>query len=181
MHTTCPMSCAAIFHNKLNLPQTPICPAACREAYSQTDEQYACNLGCQNQLPFAEKRHEQVQVCKNNNNNKKITQRSVWICTFQYDGEQCIHVLLLFLSVGGHDAQDSHALPSNPGQRALGGRDESGPQLHHLHVDVLPPGRWWQSCHFPGCGKSRWFVLIFRKKKKKHISSGNCVLIWGFN
>lgn len=35
-------------------------PAACTEAYSQSDEQYACHLGCQNQLPFAELRQEQV-------------------------------------------------------------------------------------------------------------------------
>lgn len=34
--------------------------AACHEAYTQSDEQYACNLGCQNQLPFAERRQEQV-------------------------------------------------------------------------------------------------------------------------
>lgn len=34
--------------------------AACREAYKQADEQYACNIGCQNQLPFAEQRQEQV-------------------------------------------------------------------------------------------------------------------------
>lgn len=34
--------------------------AACREAYSQADEQYACNLGCQSQLPFAKQRQEQV-------------------------------------------------------------------------------------------------------------------------
>nr|XP_033772033.1 transmembrane protein 59 [Geotrypetes seraphini] len=37
------------------------CESACTEAYSQTDEQYACNLGCQNQLPFAEMRQEQLQ------------------------------------------------------------------------------------------------------------------------
>ncbi|KAJ8270889.1 hypothetical protein GJAV_G00120420 [Gymnothorax javanicus] len=36
------------------------CDSACREAYCQTDEQYACNLGCQNQLPFAEERQEQL-------------------------------------------------------------------------------------------------------------------------
>ncbi|TKS79510.1 Transmembrane protein 59 [Collichthys lucidus] len=36
------------------------CESTCHEAYTQTDEQYACNLGCQNQLPFAELRHEQV-------------------------------------------------------------------------------------------------------------------------
>ncbi|KAJ8274312.1 hypothetical protein COCON_G00089370 [Conger conger] len=37
------------------------CDSACREAYSlQSDEQYACNLGCQNQLPFAEQRQEQL-------------------------------------------------------------------------------------------------------------------------
>lgn len=35
-------------------------PAACQEAYSQSEEQFACSLGCQNQLPFAEQRHEQV-------------------------------------------------------------------------------------------------------------------------
>ncbi|XP_074507938.1 transmembrane protein 59 isoform X1 [Sebastes fasciatus] len=38
------------------------CESTCREAYSHSDEQYACNLGCQNQLPFAEKRLEQVQL-----------------------------------------------------------------------------------------------------------------------
>lgn len=38
------------------------CESTCREAYTQTDEQYACNLGCQNQLPFAEKRHEQLEA-----------------------------------------------------------------------------------------------------------------------
>ncbi|XP_030061407.1 transmembrane protein 59 isoform X2 [Microcaecilia unicolor] len=37
------------------------CESACMEAYSQTNEQYACNLGCQNQLPFAEMRQEQLQ------------------------------------------------------------------------------------------------------------------------
>lgn len=72
MHTTFSMFSAAIFHNRLNLPQTPICPAACREAYTQTDEQYACNLGCQNQLPFAEKRHEQVQVCMKKKNHSVV-------------------------------------------------------------------------------------------------------------
>nr|XP_054494103.1 transmembrane protein 59 isoform X3 [Agelaius phoeniceus] len=35
------------------------CDSACTEAYSQSDEQYACHLGCQNQLPFAELRQEQ--------------------------------------------------------------------------------------------------------------------------
>ena len=34
---------------------------ACTEAYSQSDEQYACHLGCQNQLPYAELRQEQVR------------------------------------------------------------------------------------------------------------------------
>ncbi|XP_018533457.1 transmembrane protein 59 isoform X1 [Lates calcarifer] len=38
------------------------CESTCREAYTQSDEQYACNLGCQNQLPFAEQRHEQVHL-----------------------------------------------------------------------------------------------------------------------
>lgn len=38
------------------------CESTCREAYSQTDEQYACNLGCENQLPFAEKRNEQLEA-----------------------------------------------------------------------------------------------------------------------
>ncbi|XP_037643260.1 transmembrane protein 59 isoform X1 [Sebastes umbrosus] len=38
------------------------CESTCREAYTHSDEQYACNLGCQNQLPFAEKRLEQVQL-----------------------------------------------------------------------------------------------------------------------
>lgn len=38
------------------------CESACREAYSQSDEQYACNLGCQNQQPFAEQRMEQLTM-----------------------------------------------------------------------------------------------------------------------
>ncbi|XP_029473390.1 transmembrane protein 59 [Rhinatrema bivittatum] len=37
------------------------CESACSEAYAQADEQYACNLGCQNQLPVAEMRQEQLQ------------------------------------------------------------------------------------------------------------------------
>ncbi|XP_044882216.1 transmembrane protein 59 isoform X2 [Mauremys mutica] len=36
------------------------CDSACTEAYSQSDEQYACHLGCQNQQPFAELRQEQL-------------------------------------------------------------------------------------------------------------------------
>ncbi|KAG1969944.1 transmembrane protein 59 [Pimephales promelas] len=36
------------------------CESACREAYSQSDERYACNLGCQSQQPFAEQRMEQL-------------------------------------------------------------------------------------------------------------------------
>ncbi|XP_069548562.1 transmembrane protein 59 [Brachyistius frenatus] len=38
------------------------CESTCREAYVQGDEQYACNLGCQNQLPFAEQRQEQLEA-----------------------------------------------------------------------------------------------------------------------
>nr|XP_006634812.1 PREDICTED: transmembrane protein 59 [Lepisosteus oculatus] len=38
------------------------CDSACREAYSQSDEQYACSLGCQSQLPFAEQRQEQLMA-----------------------------------------------------------------------------------------------------------------------
>lgn len=37
------------------------CESTCHEAYTQSDEQYACNLGCQNQLPFAEQRNEQLE------------------------------------------------------------------------------------------------------------------------
>uniref|UniRef100_A0A8D0DX23 Transmembrane protein 59 n=1 Tax=Salvator merianae TaxID=96440 RepID=A0A8D0DX23_SALMN len=37
------------------------CDSACTEAYTaQADEQYACRLGCQNQLPYAELRREQL-------------------------------------------------------------------------------------------------------------------------
>ncbi|XP_043112086.1 transmembrane protein 59 isoform X1 [Puntigrus tetrazona] len=36
------------------------CESACREAYTQSEEQYACNLGCQSQQPFAEQRIEQL-------------------------------------------------------------------------------------------------------------------------
>ncbi|XP_074077474.1 transmembrane protein 59 isoform X3 [Macrotis lagotis] len=36
------------------------CESACTEAYSQPGEQFACHLGCQSQLPFAELRQEQL-------------------------------------------------------------------------------------------------------------------------
>ncbi|XP_026168901.1 transmembrane protein 59 [Mastacembelus armatus] len=46
-----------------NLNQTKSeCESTCHEAYTQGEEQYACNLGCQNQLPFAEQRHEQLEA-----------------------------------------------------------------------------------------------------------------------
>ncbi|XP_057713512.1 transmembrane protein 59 [Corythoichthys intestinalis] len=38
------------------------CQSTCHEAYAQVNEQYACNLGCNNQLPFAEQRHEQLEA-----------------------------------------------------------------------------------------------------------------------
>ncbi|NP_001279394.1 transmembrane protein 59 [Callorhinchus milii] len=34
------------------------CESACAEAYSQQDEQFACNFGCDNQLPFAEQQQK---------------------------------------------------------------------------------------------------------------------------
>ncbi|XP_008332827.1 transmembrane protein 59 [Cynoglossus semilaevis] len=37
------------------------CESTCHEAYTKSDEQYACNLGCQNQLPFAEQRQDQLE------------------------------------------------------------------------------------------------------------------------
>ncbi|XP_067391735.1 transmembrane protein 59 isoform X2 [Emydura macquarii macquarii] len=45
----------------IDLNRTKVeCDSACAEAYSQSDEQYACHLGCQNQQPFAELRQEQL-------------------------------------------------------------------------------------------------------------------------
>uniref|UniRef100_H3AGF0 Transmembrane protein 59 n=1 Tax=Latimeria chalumnae TaxID=7897 RepID=H3AGF0_LATCH len=45
----------------IDLNQTKLeCESACNEAYSNPDEQYACNLGCQSQLPLAERRQEQL-------------------------------------------------------------------------------------------------------------------------
>ncbi|XP_032421690.1 transmembrane protein 59 [Xiphophorus hellerii] len=38
------------------------CESTCREAYTQPDEQYACNMGCHNQLPFAEQRQDQLEA-----------------------------------------------------------------------------------------------------------------------
>ncbi|XP_061150609.1 transmembrane protein 59 [Syngnathus typhle] len=38
------------------------CQSTCHEAYTQVIEQYACNLGCNNQLPFAQQRHEQLEA-----------------------------------------------------------------------------------------------------------------------
>lgn len=43
---------------KKQLPQNK---TACREAYTEPDAQYACNLGCQNQFPFAVQRQEEVR------------------------------------------------------------------------------------------------------------------------
>ncbi|XP_043555571.1 transmembrane protein 59 isoform X2 [Chiloscyllium plagiosum] len=37
------------------------CESACAEAYKQQGEQFACNLGCENQLPFAEQRQKQSE------------------------------------------------------------------------------------------------------------------------
>ncbi|XP_071985257.1 transmembrane protein 59 [Engystomops pustulosus] len=36
------------------------CESACNEAYPQSSEQYACVLGCHSQMPFAEKRQEEL-------------------------------------------------------------------------------------------------------------------------
>ncbi|XP_063795706.1 transmembrane protein 59 [Pseudophryne corroboree] len=36
------------------------CDAACVEAYPKSNEQYACILGCHSQMPFAEKRQEEL-------------------------------------------------------------------------------------------------------------------------
>ncbi|XP_019712297.1 transmembrane protein 59 isoform X2 [Hippocampus comes] len=41
---------------------TADCQSTCQEAYTQVNEQYACNLGCHNQLPFAEQRNEQLEA-----------------------------------------------------------------------------------------------------------------------
>eukprot|EP00066_Takifugu_rubripes_P008904 XP_003975441.1 PREDICTED: transmembrane protein 59 [Takifugu rubripes] len=44
-----------------DLKQTKIdCESTCREAYNDSETQYACNLGCQNQLPFAVQRQEEL-------------------------------------------------------------------------------------------------------------------------
>ncbi|XP_053549414.1 transmembrane protein 59 [Bombina bombina] len=37
------------------------CDSACMEAYQQPNEQYACNMGCTSQMPFAEKRQEELK------------------------------------------------------------------------------------------------------------------------
>ncbi|XP_061653585.1 transmembrane protein 59 isoform X2 [Phyllopteryx taeniolatus] len=41
---------------------TADCQSTCHEAYTHVNEQYACNLGCHSQLPFAEQRHEQLEA-----------------------------------------------------------------------------------------------------------------------
>ncbi|KAM4641508.1 transmembrane protein 59 [Discoglossus pictus] len=37
------------------------CESACMEAYPQTSGQYACYMGCNSQMPFAQKRQEELQ------------------------------------------------------------------------------------------------------------------------
>ncbi|KAJ0058854.1 hypothetical protein NL108_001084, partial [Boleophthalmus pectinirostris] len=38
------------------------CESSCNEAYSPSDEQFACNLGCQNQIPSTVQRQEQLEA-----------------------------------------------------------------------------------------------------------------------
>ncbi|XP_068197632.1 transmembrane protein 59 [Antennarius striatus] len=45
----------------LNLTKSE-CESTCHEAYTQSNEQYACDLGCHNQLPFAEQHIEQLEA-----------------------------------------------------------------------------------------------------------------------
>ncbi|XP_063284169.1 transmembrane protein 59 isoform X1 [Pelobates fuscus] len=45
--------------NDLNKTKTE-CESACIEAYPKSNEQYACQLGCHSQMPFAEKRQEEL-------------------------------------------------------------------------------------------------------------------------
>ncbi|KAL1772534.1 transmembrane protein 59 [Sigmodon hispidus] len=54
-------SCHRFVDDGIDLNRTKLeCESVCTEAYSQPDEQYACHLGCQDQLPFAEPRQEQL-------------------------------------------------------------------------------------------------------------------------
>ncbi|CAL1580436.1 unnamed protein product [Knipowitschia caucasica] len=47
--------------NSDDLNQTKTeCESSCNEAYRQSDEQFACNLGCQNQIPSTVQRQEQL-------------------------------------------------------------------------------------------------------------------------
>ncbi|KAL6038824.1 hypothetical protein STEG23_026994, partial [Scotinomys teguina] len=57
------------------------CESACTEAYSQPDEQYACHLGCQDQLPFAELRQEQSPSVKMLHCAARVTHTEVFIHT----------------------------------------------------------------------------------------------------
>ncbi|CAB1326779.1 unnamed protein product [Coregonus sp. 'balchen'] len=65
-HKTCQMTYSLHTYPRFvgdseDLNQTKVeCDSTCHEAYRQSDEQYACNLGCQSQLPFAEQRQEQL-------------------------------------------------------------------------------------------------------------------------
>ncbi|XP_068604856.1 transmembrane protein 59 [Brachionichthys hirsutus] len=38
------------------------CESTCHEAYTQSDGQFACDLGCRNQIPFAEQHLEQLEA-----------------------------------------------------------------------------------------------------------------------
>lgn len=147
--------CQDVIH--LLLPIFSIC-AACREAYTQTDEQYACNMGCHNQLPVAEQRLEQVDwsPCAL----RHLSMRNVvFKCSF------------LFFIVGGHDAQDSSSVPTDSGSGLLGWRNESGSELHHFLLDFLSPGRWWKSGHFPGIILLRELYELILQCINKHIRS----------
>ncbi|XP_069593953.1 transmembrane protein 59 [Ranitomeya imitator] len=61
-HRGCRLFSICQFANEgddLNKTKTE-CESACTEAYPQSSEQYACILGCHSQMPFAEKRQEEL-------------------------------------------------------------------------------------------------------------------------
>lgn len=56
-----------------------------------------------------------------------------------------LHVFCLFVCLGwkvvDYDAQNPSSIPADFGQRFLGRHDEPSPQLYHLILDILSPGR----------------------------------------
>lgn len=91
-------------------------------------------------------------IANNYNNDYK------WLLTSHFTPGWASHYFLtrfltfwsFFFQAAGHDAPNPPALPPDTGEGILGGHDEPSSWIHYFIMDLLPAGRWWESCCFPG-------------------------------